>query len=155
MSKLTLPLEAGKKYVRRDGQIATLTKGPSPNFPFATTRPDGVVEALTPTGRWGFGEDNPADLVADYIEPAKTLGHLHAESMRLYAEDAAECAEPWTRWEVCLSGEWEELTVQPSWAPHFKYRRKPRTIRIGEFDVHPDNLIAAREQIEALFKGAA
>lgn len=80
---------------------------------------------------------NPADLVADYIEPAKPQGHPHAESMRLYAEDAAECVEPWTRWEVCLSGGWEELTVQPSWAPHFQYRRKPKTVRIGEFDVPP------------------
>lgn len=63
--------------------------------------------------------------------------HPHAESMRLYAEDAAEMDKPWERWEVCdrPTYEWRDLEYHPEWNQNRAYRRKPSTIRIGKFDV--------------------
>lgn len=55
----------------------------------------------------------------------KVSAHTHAESMRLYAEDAAEIDAPWQRWEFCIpGGMWESLDYHPSWTPSFLYRRK-------------------------------
>ena len=65
--------------------------------------------------------------------------HKHAALMALYAQDAAETTEPWLRWEAKGDGSnvnWMGLlTGHPDWLDTMAYRRKPRTIRIGEFDV--------------------
>lgn len=64
-------------------------------------------------------------------------GHVHAASMLLYAQDAAETPEPWLRWEYKdhAEGQWAPLPRHPSWFDPGIYRRKLKTIRIGEFDV--------------------
>ena len=64
--------------------------------------------------------------------------HKHATNMRLYAEDAAETDTPYLLWECRLKGDstWGGLDSKgPIWNPSIEYRRKPRTIRIGERDV--------------------
>ena len=66
--------------------------------------------------------------------------HVHAANMALYAQDAAETDRPWERWEAkdpMFSVDlWRPVSgPQFGWHPEAKYRRKPRTIRIGEFDV--------------------
>lgn len=63
--------------------------------------------------------------------------HKHAANMALYAQDAAETDRPWERWQVQSPGygPWAGFIGDPTWDPHVEYRRKPRTIRIGEFDV--------------------
>ncbi len=64
--------------------------------------------------------------------------HPHAALMALYAQDAAETAEPWERWEWREYGNtsyWRPCTHSPRWDLNFEYRRKPKTIRIGDFDV--------------------
>lgn len=153
-NKLTLPLQVGKKYVRRDGVVVEVTsKNNHPLYSFhaedSTYTENGVYSIHAESARH-------LDLVADFIEPFKTQGHPHAESMRLFAEDAAECAEPWTRWESCRkNGLWFSLDSNPRWFTNLMYRRKPKLIRIGIHDIHPDALIAAREQIEAVFKEQA
>lgn len=59
--------------------------------------------------------------------------------MRLYYEDACETSEPWKRWECQRSDGnqkvWVTLTCSPRWDTDYAYRRKPRTIKIGEYDV--------------------
>lgn len=62
---------------------------------------------------------------------------IHADNCALYAEDAAECSEPWLRWQFRVSenSEWVNTIMPIAFDPAFQYRRKPRTIRIGEFDV--------------------
>ena len=137
MPKLTLPLVVGKKYVRRDGHVVELTKVLNDlSYPFQYTTAGGIIGNLTEDGRWGFVEDHPYDLVADYIEPAKPKGHRHAALMALYAQDAAECAAPWTRWERRQADQpWCPCARHPNWRSSTQYRRKPKTIRIGEFDV--------------------
>lgn len=63
-------------------------------------------------------------------------GHIHAAQMLQYAQDAAETDEPWLRWQAKrFNTGWTPLHEHPVWALHYEYRRKPRTIRIGEFDV--------------------
>ncbi len=64
--------------------------------------------------------------------------HKHAALMAEFAQDAAETETPWERWECDLgSGKWAELPGMPLWSEFAEYRRscKPRTIRIGEYDV--------------------
>lgn len=61
--------------------------------------------------------------------------HIHAENMKLYAQDAAETDKPWERWEfrnhstdAWLSGYAIDWTAK-------EYRRKPRTHKVNGFDV--------------------
>lgn len=61
-------------------------------------------------------------------------GHVHAENMRLYAEDAATTATPWCNWQYRDKGsedEWHPCILSPLWSIDIEYRRKPRTIMIG------------------------
>jgi hypothetical protein len=53
------------------------------------------------------------------------MSHIHAESMKLYAEDAAETERPWSRWEVfsITRCKWIPLDSNPQWAKAHKYRR--------------------------------
>ena len=55
--------------------------------------------------------------------------------MMLYAQDAAETETPWERWQFREHDEWFGFTEHPGWFAYCEYRRKPRTIRIGEYDV--------------------
>lgn len=60
--------------------------------------------------------------------------HPHAESMRLYAEDALVSTEPWTLWENRMVGSinrFEECKTHPHWYVNVEYRRKRKTIQIG------------------------
>jgi len=53
--------------------------------------------------------------------------HPHAESMKLYAEDAAETDKPWERWEMrnpARTQEWATLDSDVYWVRGFEYRRK-------------------------------
>jgi hypothetical protein len=160
MSKLTLPIVIGKRYVRRDGVTIT-AKTAHPGFTTSAvyvgnidpcSNNCGEVHVHRNTGRAILaGRDHASDLVADYIAPelpdlaghvhtgVKPSGHPHAALMALYAQDAAETAEPWTMWAYrdmrCTPTTWRHCPDHPQWATTHEYRRKPKTIRIGEFDV--------------------
>ena len=56
------------------------------------------------------------------------IPHLHAESMMLYAEDAAKTAKPWELWEFISFGmeDWQTLDSNPNWGFATDYRRKKR-----------------------------
>lgn len=142
MDRLTLPLEVGKKYMRRNGQVASAREitGTTVHRMFF----DQGADAFIATGRVPGLSDHPHDIVADYIEPAK--GHPHAALMALYAQDAAETDKPWERWEFYSEGKlkWLEVTAHPEWRARVQYRRKPKTIRIGEYDV-PEPMRVAPE----------
>jgi hypothetical protein len=55
--------------------------------------------------------------------------------MLQYAQDAQETDTPWQRWEVESLERWETIHTHPMWNLSTRYRRKPRTIRIGEHEV--------------------
>lgn len=127
---LTLPIVVGKRYVRRDGAVVTVQSSIN-----GTATIGECAAVFCTTGRANL-DDGPAtsqDLVADYVE---ATAHPHAASMALYAQDAAETSEPWLRWEYTdAEHPWRTMGGHPGWILDTKYRRKPRTIRIGEFDV--------------------
>ena len=51
-----------------------------------------------------------------------------------YANDWIESGTPWKRWEYYSAmGEWSPLSGHPNWHPENNYRRKPTTIRIGDY----------------------
>ena len=61
------------------------------------------------------------------IEPNK--GHIHAESMALYAEDAKTHAEPWKLWQITIGSlGWIDCKFSPQWDPTCEFRRKPKTL---------------------------
>lgn len=72
-------------------------------------------------------------------------GHIHAESMALYAEDAKTHVEPWKLWQFKYrEGMWVDLSTSPSWLPSHKYRRKPKTyflhgVEIPDLRIEPKN----------------
>ncbi len=63
--------------------------------------------------------------------------HKHHVNMMLYAQDAAETGAPWERWEKKDEDHlvFVPLRSNPNWYDNTEYRRKPRTVRIGERDV--------------------
>ena len=140
MTKLTLPIQVGKKYVRRDGEVV-VAKRPSHNRSTACVfigtgevHEDirGVEHAWTENGLiYGKSETNHRDLVADYVE---VIGHVHAELMAEYAKDAAKSKEPWKDWEMTDSFDtpsWISCTGHPGWISVLNYRRKPKTVTIN------------------------
>ncbi len=64
-----------------------------------------------------------------------TKAHVHAENMRLYAEDAAKTDKPWELWEARAKGyersKFHSADGHPAWSIGFEYRRKPRVITVG------------------------
>ena len=52
--------------------------------------------------------------------------HIHAENMRLYAEDATKTDKPWELWEFISFGmeDWQTLNSSPTWGFATEYRHK-------------------------------
>lgn len=62
------------------------------------------------------------------VEQPKTAGHVHAELMKQYAEDATKSESPWENWQVLAPGfdKWYNLKHDPEWFKTCQYRRKPK-----------------------------
>lgn len=68
----------------------------------------------------------------------ENTGHVHAQNMKLYAEDAAKTATPWRLWEYGIFEEnrkitWMSMTVHPLWDVDMIYRRKPQYLFINNY----------------------
>ena len=63
------------------------------------------------------------------------MGHIHAELMAQYAEDAKQYDQPWELWQHGDREDWVDCTVNPGWFTDHSYRRKPPSIMIGEYEV--------------------
>ena len=63
------------------------------------------------------------------------MAHIHAELMAQYAEDAKQHDEPWELWQHGDHETWTSCTTHPSWFSDRFYRRKPRSIMIGDIEV--------------------
>ena len=69
--------------------------------------------------------------------------------MLQYAQDAQETDTPWERWEAEDSlGGWNPMQAHPLWNLSMRYRRKPRTIRIGDHKVPEPERNAPEEDQE-------
>lgn len=80
--------------------------------------------------------------------------HKHFELMALFLEDARVSETPWQFWQRrgirSDTGNWIDCDYSPIWGAHSEYRRKPRTIRIGEFDV-PEPMREAPKELSIYF----
>ena len=63
------------------------------------------------------------------------MAHIHAELMAQYAEDAKKYNEPWKMWQNGDGNTWSDCTTHPYWLTTHVYRRKTRTIKIGQHEV--------------------
>lgn len=63
------------------------------------------------------------------------MGHVHAELMAMYAEDARETDTPWERWQSLIGGQWKDRDGPFAFWTETSYRRKPRTITINGREV--------------------
>lgn len=72
----------------------------------------------------------PEEFLNLVYEPEEK-GHVHAELMAQYAEDAKTHPEPWKLWQKkteCLDWlGWTDCTTSPAWDSSYEYRRKPKT----------------------------
>lgn len=63
-------------------------------------------------------------------------GHVHAESMALYAEDAKSHAEPWKLWQIKTgSFDWIGCKFSPAWDSSCEFRRKSKTHIVNGVEV--------------------
>lgn len=80
--------------------------------------------------------------------------HTHAELMLLYAQDAMETDKPWERWEITEAGfPWIAMTHHPRWETTVSYRRKPKTLRIGNKEVSIGDRLYYNNQLGTSFIG--
>lgn len=85
-----------------------------------------------------------AEEFLELVYESEKQGHVHAENMALYAEDAQTHAEPWKLWECSIiRGEWVALIKSPAWLTPLDYRRKPKTrfvhgVEIPVFNFSPE-----------------
>ena len=81
-------------------------------------------------------------------------GHIHADLMAMYAEDAKTHAEPWLLWELFDKkggATWHACTKDMSnWHPYFDYRRKPRTLTVT-VPWFPEPMREAPEMLSAYY----
>lgn len=70
--------------------------------------------------------------------------HPHAKIAQEYWKEAETDDEAWKSWEFRKQGQWLPMSSEPMFIPALQYRRRPRTIRIGEYDV-PEPLREAPE----------
>lgn len=139
MTILSLPIQIGRKYVRRDGKIATIIRRRNlddrllvTDIPYSDEDTSNAV-VFENSGN-ALSAHQQADLVADYIKPA-TSQHPYAEILRAIA-DGKE-----VQWQ-CDSGYWinqgaastlEEISNEE--LPADRYRIKPRTINMNGREV--------------------
>ena len=62
------------------------------------------------------------------LEMAREQGHVHADLMAQYAEDAKTHVEPWKLWQVKADdGVWYQCQSHPRWRGEREYRSQPKT----------------------------
>lgn len=62
--------------------------------------------------------------------------HKHAQLAQQYWKEAETDDEVWKNWDYSTDGiQWARCVDDPTFSSHKQYRRRPRTIRIGKYDV--------------------
>lgn len=80
----------------------------------------------------------------DLVYEPMQEGHIHAENMAHYSEDAKTTAIPWELWQVkCEKGIWHRCQDHPRWKCAKEYRRKLKThivhgVEIPDLRVSPE-----------------
>lgn len=85
---------------------------------------DGVIVGFN-----NYKDPNPTHSPQQVLEMAgmEMKGHIHAELMAQYAEDAKTSKTPWELWQIKGdNGEWWECNAHPRWSNATEYYRKPK-----------------------------
>ena len=87
--------------------------------------------------------DSTGNIIYDSTLGEKKKGHIHAELMTQYAEDAMTHAKPWELWQFLGSLGWSSCGESPRWNETKEYRRKPKThyvhgVEIPELRTSPE-----------------
>lgn len=78
-------------------------------------------------GDGAHADKEPTHTPQQILEMVKQ-GHVHADLMALYAEDAKTTDKPWELWELFTElGTWVGVGSNPGWCEDLQYRRKPKT----------------------------
>lgn len=126
MTKLTLPIEAGKKYVQRDGAVVA-TIDPKTDDWIELSGSGTVTRAA---GKYWYNShtEHDCDLVADYIEPVATepaRARVHAAQIIAWANGAEiEFRDPESKSDWCA-------VYSPTWSGDWEYRVKSKFIDIN------------------------
>lgn len=74
----------------------------------------------------------------NHVYEPEQQGHIHADLMAQYAEDAKTTDKPWRLWQYKTgSPEWAICSFHPEWNMTSEYRRKPKTHMVHGVEV-PD-----------------
>jgi len=151
---LTLPIVIGKSYRRRDGivVVAKLPREKLDQKRLALVSTGDEYDCtdshvLLETGQSCYEcatakrRETQFDLIADAEE--KPAGNPHAALILQYAQDWIETDKPWELWESFVPGfQWIPLVDHPKWFESHQYRRKPRTIKIGDCEIQAPERVA-------------
>lgn len=89
--------------------------------------------------------DSSGNTIYDSTLAEKEKGHIHAESMAQYAEDAKTSETPWELWQMkSVDGVWRGCEAHPVWVSSTVYRRKPKTHVVNGVEI-PDLRIDPKE----------
>ena len=136
-----LTIEEKQRVNEAMAKITGATRLPAINHKaawfFAPAAPSGAMIVT-----WGlaFQLETPTHTPQQVLEMAGMAkqGHVHADLMALYAEDAKTTDKPWELWQVKDNdGVWWECKNNPLWGGDTEYRRKPKTKIINGVEI-PD-----------------
>lgn len=107
-----------------------------------------VITAYLMHGSTTVGCNMTAKEFLDLVYEPEQVGHVHAELMAQYAEDAKTHAEPWKLWQILVNftdgTKWTNLNSAFFFHPKCEYRRKPKThfvhgVEIPDLRVSPEH----------------
>ena len=89
---------------------------------------------------WDFNREYVVKMDSDeYRNCIGFNGHYHAGLMIEFANESANDKNAYKNWQYCAvalgATEWAQCQDIPNWNLGTKYRRKPPTIKIGEYEV--------------------
>ena len=89
---------------------------------------DGGIAAYCMYRSTTEGVNMTAKEFLDLVYEPENKGHVHAELMAQYAEDAKTSKTPWELWEYLDKDDgWTTFRGSPCWYETSVYRRKPKT----------------------------
>ena len=103
-----------------------------------------IGRGVTANLMYGYSTERCNMTAKEFLELVYEQGHVHSESMTLYAEDAKTHSKPWELWQnKAKDGFWWDCLHSPLWASTTEYRRKPTThivhgVEIPDLRVTPE-----------------
>lgn len=95
-------------------------------------------------------DEEAAEAAETFLRAKAGQGHVHAELMAQYAEDARVHAEPWKLWKVkSEAGTWGACGFHPLWRPRLQYLRKPQ-----QRELEPEEIAEIKEAGDRATEGA-